>query len=165
MTATEIFCRNHRTIRTALVRLDRALLMRTPQWQLVAKNLTAYLDFELREYWGSEERWIFGPLAETGPDAAAVVDQMLQEHRDLEARLAEFKALTLRPVMDEIAPLVREKGIALVKEFLHHMFLEEEVGFMLAEERLGLQHLERVADQVLQLKEFEKGLEEPAAID
>jgi hypothetical protein len=32
MTATEIFCRNHRTIRTALIRLDRALLMRTPQW-------------------------------------------------------------------------------------------------------------------------------------
>lgn len=165
MTATEIFCRNHRTIRKALVRLDRALLMHAPNWQLVAKNLTTYLDFELREYWGSEERWIFAPLAETGQDAVAVVDQMLQEHRDLEARLAELKGLTHHPITEELAPLVRERGIALVKEFLHHMFLEEEVGFLLAEERLGVPYLERVADQVLSLKEIEKGLEEPAAID
>lgn len=165
MTATEIFCRNHRTIRKALVRLDRALLMRAPQWGLAAKNLTAYLDLELREYWGSEERWIFAPLATTGPDAAPVVDQMLQEHRDLEARLAELTLLTRGPIAEEVAPLVREKGIALVKEFLHHMFLEEEVGFVLAEERLGIPYLLRVADQVLRLKETEKGLEEPAAID
>jgi iron-sulfur cluster repair protein YtfE (RIC family) len=165
MTATEIFCKNHRTIRKALVRLDRALLMQTPAWQVVAKNLAHYLDLELREYWGSEERWIFGPLAETGADAAAVVDQMLREHRDLEARLAEFKALTRPPIGPEIASLVQDKGVALVKEFLHHMFLEEEVGFTLAEERLGLQHLEQAAEQVLLLKEAEKGLEEPAALD
>jgi hypothetical protein len=53
----------------------------------------------------------------------------------------------------------------LVKEFLHHMFLEEEVGFTLAEDRLGLQYLEECANRVLLLKEAEKGLEEPAAID
>ena len=90
---------------------------------------------------------------------------MEQEHRDLDARLHEFKALTRNPIGAELAPLVREKGVALVKEFLHHMFLEEEVGFTLAEERLGLQYLEESAERVLLLKEAEKGLEEPAAID
>ena len=163
--ATDIFRKNHRTIRKALVTLDRALLMQSPQWAVVAKNLAGYLDLELREYWGSEERWVFAPLAETGPDAAGVVAEMEQEHRDLEARLSEFKALTGCPIGTEIAPLVREKGVALVKEFLHHMFLEEEVGFMLAEARLGIRRLEDVADHVLLLKEAEKGLEEPAAID
>jgi iron-sulfur cluster repair protein YtfE (RIC family) len=165
MTATEIFRRNHRTIRKALVSLDRALLMQSPNWGIIAKNLALYLEIELREYWGSEERWIFQPLASTGQDAAGVVAQMEQEHRDLDARLHEFKALTHGPVSPEIAALVRERGVALVKEFLHHMFLEEEVGFTLAEERLGPQYLEEAADRVLLLKEAEKGLEEPAAID
>jgi iron-sulfur cluster repair protein YtfE (RIC family) len=165
MTATEIFRKNHRTIRKALVSLDRAVLMQGPQWEIAAKNLAGYLEIELREYWGAEERWIFKPLAETGPDAAGVVAQMEQEHRDLDARLNEFKALTRCPISAEIAPLVREKGVALVKEFLHHMFLEEEVGFTLAEDRLGLPHLEESAARVLMLKEAEKGLEEPAAID
>ena len=163
--ATDIFRKNHRTIRKALVTLDRALLMEFSQWTVVAKNLAGYLDLELREYWGSEERWEFAPLAETGLDAAGVVAEMEQEHRDLEARLSEFKALTGCPVGNEIAPLVREKGVALVKEFLHHMFLEEEVGFSLAEDRLGLGRLEEAAEHVLLLKEAEKGLEEPAAMD
>ena len=118
--------------------------METPNWAIVAKNLANYLEIELREYWGSEERWIFAPLAKTGPDAAGVVAQMEQEHRDLDARLHEFKALTKNPIGAELAPLVREKGVALVKEFLHHMFLEEEVGFTLAEERLGV-HISRRA--------------------
>jgi iron-sulfur cluster repair protein YtfE (RIC family) len=165
MTATDIFRKNHRTIRKALVSLDRALLMQSPNWSIIARNLATYLEIELREYWGSEERWIFKPLANTGPDAGGVVEQMEQEHRDLDARLREFKALTGGPVGPEIAPLVRERGVALVKEFLHHMFLEEEVGFALAEDRLGVQYLEEAADRVLLLKEAEKGLEEPAAID
>jgi len=165
MTATDIFRKNHRTIRRALVSLDRALLMRGPNWTIVAKNLAGYLEIELREYWGSEERWIFRPLAETGPDAAGVVAQMEQEHRDLDTRLNEFKALTRTAVGADTAALVRDKGIALVKEFLHHMFVEEEVGFTLAEERLGHVYLEGAADRVLLLKEVEKGLEEPAAVD
>ena len=165
MTATEIFRQNHRTIRKALVTLDRALLMRTVNWEIIAKNLAGYLEIELREYWGSEERWIFKPLGATGPDAAGVVAQMEQEHRDLDARLREFKGLTRGPIAAEIAPLVRERGVALVKEFLHHMFLEEEVGFTLAEERLGLPYLQEAAERVLLLKEAEKGLEEPAAVD
>ena len=165
MTATDIFRKNHRTIRKALVSLDRALLMETPNWSIVAKNLAGYLELQLREYWGSEERWIFKPLADTGPDAAGVVAQLEREHQDLDARLNEFKALTRCPIGANIAPLVRERGVALVKEFLHHMFLEEEVGFTLAEDRLGPAHLEETADRVLLLKEAEKGLEEPAAID
>ena len=96
MTAIEIFQKNHRTNRKALVSLDRALLMQGGNWSIAAKNLANYLDIELREYWGSEERWIFRPLAE---------------------------------------------------------------------ERLGIGHLEQVADRVLLLKEIEQGLEEPAAID
>lgn len=76
MIATEIFRKNHRTIRNALVSLDRALLMQTAQWDIIAKNLAGYLEIEIREYWGSEERWIFTPLRETGPDAAGVVAQM-----------------------------------------------------------------------------------------
>jgi iron-sulfur cluster repair protein YtfE (RIC family) len=165
MRATDIFRKDHNIIRKALASLDRALLMRTPQWAIVAKNVATYLDIELREYLGSEERWVFRPLAETGPDAAGVVAELEREHRDLEGRLAAFKALTRQPISEADAPAVREAGVALVKEFLHHMFLEEEVGFVLAEERLGTARLEEVADHVLLLKEAEKGLEEPAAID
>jgi len=165
MKATEIFRRDHNIIRKALVSLDRALLMQTPQWKIVAKNAATYLDLQLREYLGSEERWVFEPLAKTGADAAGVVAQLEREHRELEARLAEFKALTGCPIGDDIAPLVREKGVTLVKEFLHHMFLEEEVGFVLAEQRLGPGHLEDAGEHVLLLKEAEKPLEEPAAID
>lgn len=165
MTATDIFRKNHRTIRKALVSLDRALLMHSPQRDVIAKNLAAYLEIELREYWGSEERWIFKPLAETGPDAAGLVAQMEREHRDLDARLQEFKGLTRCPIGADIAPLVRERGVALVKEFLHHMFLEEEIGFTLAEERLGARYLEDCATQLFLLKEAEKGLDEPAALD
>ena len=165
MTATDIFRKNHRTIRKALVSLDRALHMQSPNWANIAKNLSGYLEIELREYWGSEERWIFKPLAETGPDAAGVVAQMEQEHRDLNTRLNEFKGLTRCPIGADIAALVQEKGVALVKEFLHHMFVEEELGFTLAEARLGTSQLEEEAERVLSLKEFERGLEEPAAVD
>jgi iron-sulfur cluster repair protein YtfE (RIC family) len=165
MKATDIIRRDHNILRKTLVSLDRALLMQTPTWAIVAKNAANYLDIGLREYLNSEERWLFRPLAETGPDAAGVVDELTREHRDLEARLAEFKALTGCPITPEAAPGVREKGIALVKEFLHHMFLEEELGFSLAEQRLGTAHLERVAEHIFLLKEAEKGLEEPAAID
>jgi hypothetical protein len=164
MTATEIFRANHRTIRKALVTIERALLMQNPQWTVIAKNLANYLDVELREYWGSEERYVFEPLAATGPDAGRVVDEMLLGHRELEGRLVEFKALA-REITPETAPLVREAGVALVKEFLHHMFLEEELGFTLAEARLGSAHMEEAAERIFLLKEFEKGLEEPAAID
>jgi hypothetical protein len=90
---------------------------------------------------------------------------MEQEHRELDARLREFKSLTGGRIANEVAPLVRERGVALVKEFLHHMFLEEEVGFTLAEQRLGLPYLQDAAERVLLLKEAEKGLEEPAAVD
>jgi iron-sulfur cluster repair protein YtfE (RIC family) len=165
MKATDIIQRDHSILRRTLVSLDRALLMQTPHWAIVAKNVANYLDFGLREYLNSEERWLFRPLAETGPDAAGVIAELTREHRDLEARLAEFKALTSGPITPEVAPSVREKGVALVKEFLHHMFLEEELGFPLAEERLGVGHLEMVAEHIFLLKEAEKGLEEPAAID
>ena len=164
MTAIEIFRNNHRTIRKALVALDRALLMQTGPWEIVTRNLAAFLDLQLREYWGAEERMIFQPLGATGSDAARVVEQMLQDHRDLESHLAKLKALTCSgPAAPP--PLIQEHGTALVKLFLHHMFLEEEVGFVLAEERLGLRHLEESAARVLLLKEAENGLEEPAAID
>lgn len=164
-TAVDIFMKNHRTIRKALMTLDRALLMRTPSAAIVAKNMATYLDLELREYWGSEERWVFRPLAETGADAAGVVAEMEQEHRDLEARLAEFKSLTQCGAAGGLTELIREKGVALVKEFLHHMFLEEEVGFVLAEERLGHARLAEIADQVVLLEKTGLELEEPAAID
>lgn len=165
MKATDIFRTDHGIIRKTLVSLDRALLMQAPQWTVVAKNVATYLDIELREYLGSEERWVFRPLAETGPDAAGVVAELEREHRDLEVRLEEFKALTRQPITESVAPTVREKGVTLVKEFLHHMFLEEEVGFVLAEQRLGTAHLEQVAAHVLLLKEASRELEEPAAID
>ena len=165
MRATDIFRRDHNIIRRALVSLDRALLMKTPNCSIVARNVATYLDVELREYLGSEERWVFRPLAETGPDAAGVVAELTREHRDLEARLAEVKALARRPLAAAAAPIVRDKGVALVKEFLHHMFLEEEVGFVLAEERLGTARLEEVADRVFLLQEAGREVEEPAAID
>ncbi len=165
MKATDIIERDHHILRKALVSLDRALLMQTPNWAIVARNVANYLDIGLREYLNSEERWLFSPLAETGPDAAGVVAELTREHRDLEARLAELKALTRHPIAPEVAPRVQEQGVALVKEFLHHMFLEEEPGFSLAEHRLGTAHLERVAEHIFLLKEAEQGLEEPAAID
>jgi len=165
MKATDIIQRDHNILRKALVSLDRALLMQTPHWAIVAKNVANYLDIGLREYLNSEERWLFRPLAETGPDAAGVISELEREHRDLEVRLAELKALSRLPVTQDVAPLVREKGVALVKEFLHHMFLEEELVFSLAEQRLGRAHLEKVAEHIFLLKEAEKGLEEPAAID
>jgi iron-sulfur cluster repair protein YtfE (RIC family) len=165
MKATDIIMKDHTIIRKALVRLDRALLMRTPNWTIVAKNVANYLDIGLREYLYSEEKWLFEPLAKTGEDAAGVAEELDREHRILEVRLAEFKALTRCAITEEIAPLVEEKGVALVKEFLHHMFLEEEIGFTLVEARLGIRHLEEVAEHIYLLKEAEKGLEEPAAID
>ncbi len=48
MTTIEIFQKNHRTIRKALVSLDRALLMQGGNWSIAAKNLANYLDIELR---------------------------------------------------------------------------------------------------------------------
>lgn len=165
MTATEIFRANHRTIRKALVTLERALLTQNPRWTVVAKNLAAYLDLELKEYWGSEERCVFGPLLDSGTDARGVVDEMLLGHRELEARLVEFKALADGEIGPDTAPLVREAGVALIKEFLHHMFLEEEVGFVLAEARLGIPYLEAQGERVLALREFARGQDEPAALD
>jgi hypothetical protein len=39
------------------------------------------------------------------------------------------------------------------------------LAFSLAEQRLGTAHLEKVAEHIHLLKEAEKGLEEPPAID
>ncbi len=165
MTAIDLFLKNHRTIKKALMTLDRALLMQTPAWPIVARNIAGYLDLQLREYWGSEERLVFQPLAETGQDAAGVVAEMEREHADLDARLAEFRDLTRCAGSEGLVELIRAKGIELVKEFLHHMFLEEEVGFVLAEERLGHARLAEVADQVVLLEKTALEMEEPAAID
>jgi len=115
MKATDIIQRDHNILRKALVSLDRALLMQTPHWAIVAKNVANYLDIGLREDLNSEERWLFQPLAETGPDAAGVVAELTREHRDLEVRLAEFKALTRLPISQEVTPLIQEKGVALVR--------------------------------------------------
>ncbi len=164
MTAIEVFRQNHRTIRKALVSFERALLMQTASWEISVRNLARFLDLQLREYWGAEERLVFRPLEATGPDAAGVVRQLLQDHQDLERHLAELQALTRSGRSAPIA-LIREHGIGLIRAFLHHMFLEEEVGFVLAEERLGSGHLEEATAHLLLLKEAEKGLEEPAAID
>ena len=49
MKATDIIQRDHNILRKALVSLDRALLMRTPQWAIVAKNVANYLDIGLRD--------------------------------------------------------------------------------------------------------------------
>ena len=46
ITAIEIFQKNHRTNRKALVSLDRALLMQGGNWSIAAKNLANYLDIE-----------------------------------------------------------------------------------------------------------------------
>jgi hypothetical protein len=164
MTAIEIFRRNHRMIRKALVSFERAILTQTGPWDISVRNLATFLDLQLREYWGAEERLVFTPLDATGPDARAVVRQMLQDHRDLEQQLAALKALT-RPGQTVSASEVQERGLALVRVFLHHLFLEEELGFVLAEERLGSAHLEDSAARMLLLKDAERGLEEPAAID
>jgi hypothetical protein len=110
MTATDIFRKNHRTIRKALVSLDRALLMQSPNWAIIAKNLAGYLEIELREYWGSEERWIFKPLAETGPDAAGVVQ--MKQSLDLDVRLNEFKAPPA-PHRRRHRSVGQEKGVVL----------------------------------------------------
>lgn len=165
MQATDIFRQDHGIIRRALACLDKALLMQSPGWTIVAKNVATYLDVDLREYVGAEERWVLRPLAETGPDAARVVSELESEHRKLEVRLAELKVLAVRLDAADSAPLLREKGVALVKEFLHHMFLEEEVAFPLAEQRLGAEHLEEGAAHMRLLKETVECLEEPAAID
>ena len=165
MKATDIFRQDHGIIRRALACLDRALLMQSPEWPIVAKNVATYLAVDLREYMGSEERWVFRPLAETGEDAAGVVRELEREHRELETRLAEFKALARGSMIDEALPVLREMGMALVKEFLHHMFLEEEVAFVLAEQRLGTARLEEGADHIRLLKEAVECLEEPVAID
>jgi len=111
MKATDIIMKDHTIIRKALVRLDRALLMRTPNWTIVAKNVANYLYIGLREYLYSEEKWLFEPLAKTGEDAAGVAEELDREHRILEVRLAEFKALTRCAITEEIAPLVEEKGV------------------------------------------------------
>jgi len=63
MKATDIIQRDHNILRKTLVSLDRALLMQTPQWAIMAKNAANYLDIGLREYLNSEERWLFRPLA------------------------------------------------------------------------------------------------------
>ncbi|HTX54999.1 MAG TPA: hemerythrin domain-containing protein [Candidatus Baltobacteraceae bacterium] len=163
MTAIEVFRQNHRTIRKALVSLERSLLMRTGPWKTAVRNLVGFLDLQLKEYWGAEERLIFQPLAATGPDAARVAEQMVRDHEDLERQLAELKALSRAE--EAAQALVLEHGLTLVRTFLHHMFLEEEIGFVLAEERLGAAHLEESASRLLLLKEAAEGLEEPAAID
>jgi iron-sulfur cluster repair protein YtfE (RIC family) len=165
MKATDIFHRNHGIIRRTPACLDAAVLTGKRGWAIVARNVATYLDVELREYIGSEERWVFGPLAETGADAAGVVRELEREHRELEARLAEFKALAVRPDAGSAPAALREQGLALARAFLHHLFLEEEVGFVLAEQRLGEAYLEGAGDHVLLLKAAELGLEEPAAID
>ncbi len=164
MTAIEAFRQNHRTIRKALVSLERSLLMQTGPWKIAVRNLVGFLELQLKEYWGAEERMLFQPLADTSPDAKQVVDRMLQDHVELERQLAEMKALA-RTEEATAQPLVLVHGRALVQAFLHHMFLEEEIGFVLAEERLGASHLEESAARLLLLKEAERGLEEPAAID
>ncbi len=162
MDTIEVFRQNHRTIRKALVSLERALLTQTGRWEISVRNLTAFLDLQLREYWGAEERLIFHPLAATGADAASIVEQMVRDHGDLERHLAELHALCRA---GRNAALMREHGLALVRTFLHHMFLEEEIGFPWAEDRLGPAHMEESAARLVLLKEAANGLEEPAAID
>jgi hypothetical protein len=159
MIATEIFRRNHRTIQ-GLVSLDRALLMETPNWAIVARALANYLrsssgntgvrgalDFRTA---GTDRRMqpAWSPRGSRNTGTWTLV-------------CTSSKALTKATIGAELAPLVREKGVALVKEFLHHMFLKKRWASRWRKNA----SVSKRAQASLLLKEAEKGLEEPAAID
>ena len=114
MTATEIFRKNHRTIRKALVSLDRALLMETPNWAIVAKNLANYL-----EKLGRTDQW-------PQHDLAAVVYMLCASHgehvriwlRNLAIRIRRAAAAGGRYELPRLADLLAQPAFAPLATWL-----------------------------------------------
>ena len=168
MRATEQLRKDNAGLWDALGSLQRAVLCPGPEGTLRMHNVLRFLRTEV--------------LGESGQDEALFLER-LGKHRRLGevARLLAGERDALRARLDEVAQGVdalRELGgldaravavrcecEAFIREFLHHLFVEEQVLLQDAETCLEPERLEEIGAVMAALRAHARAREEAPALD
>lgn len=168
MRATEQLRKDNAALWEALANLQRAALHPGPEGPMRMRNVLRYLRAEV--------------LGEAGQDEALFLDRLGNHPRlgDL-ARLLAAERDILRRQMEEVALGVdglRELGgldsraiaaraacEAFIRDFLHHLFVEEQVLIREADHTVPPETLEEIGRVMAALRAHARGVEEVPALD
>ena len=168
MRATEQLRRDNATLWEALGNLQRAVLHPGPEGTLRMRNVLRFLRTEV--------------LGEAGQDEALFLDRLgnhtrlgelarllAKERESLRARLDEAAqgADALRELggLDAWAVAVRCACEAFIRDFLHHLFVEEQVLLRDVEACLEPERLEEIGAVMAALRAWARAAEEIPALD
>lgn len=168
MRATEQLRRDNAILWEALGNLQRAVLHPGPEGTLRMRNVLRFLRTEVLGEAGQDEALFLERLGNHA--RLGEVARLLAEERDaLRARLDEVAqgvdALRELGGLDARAVAVRCECEAFIRDFLHHLFAEEQVLLREAETCVEPERLEEIGAVMATLRAHARAREEVPALD
>ena len=168
MRATEQLRRDNAALWEALGNLQRAVLYPGPDGTLRMRNVLRFLRTEVLGEAGQDEVLFLDRLGNHAR-LGELARLLAQERESLRARLDEAAqgADALRELggLDTRAVAIRRECDAFVRDFLHHLFVEEQVLLRDAEACLEPERLEEIGAVMAALRAWTRADEEIPALD
>jgi hypothetical protein len=168
MRATEQLRKDNSALWEALGNLQRAVVRPGAEGALRVRNVLRYLRTELLGDAGMDEALFLSRLG--GHDHLGEVARLLKdEGRTLRTQLDELieEANGMRELgaLDHQALAFRGQCERFIRDFLHHLFLEEQVLLREAEACLEPDRLEEIGTVMAALRKYAQAREEVPALD
>jgi len=168
MRATEQLRKDNAALWEALANLQRAVLRPGADGALRMRNVLRYLRTEVLGDAGMDEALFLDRLGHHGR-LGEVARLLRKERRALRAQLDELiqEANGLRELgaLDSQALAVRAQCENFIRDFLHHLFVEDQVLLPEAEACLEPERLEEVGAVMAALRRYAQDREEAPALD
>ncbi len=168
MRATEQLRKDNTALWEALGNLQRAVLTPGPEGALRMRNVLRYLRTEVLGDAGQDEALFLDRLGNHAR-LGEVARLLAREREDLRARLDEAAqgAEALRELggLDSRAVAIRGDCEAFVRDFLHHLFVEEQVLIRDAETCVEPARLEEIGAFMAALRAAQRAGDEAPALD
>ena len=168
MRATEQLRKDNAALWDGLANLQRAALYPGPEGPLRMKNVLRYLRTELLGETGQDESLFLDRLG-NHPRLGELARILAGERDALRAQLDEVRGAVeaLRELggLDSRAMAVRGLCETFIRDFLHHLFVEERVFLPEAETWVEPERLEEIANVMAALRAHARRLEEVPALD
>ena len=168
MRATEQLRKDNVALWEALGNLQRAVLMPGPEGMLRLRNVLRYLQTEVLGDAGQDEA-LFLDRLQNDARLGEAARLLAKEREGLRARLEEAAkgADALRELggLEGRALAIRCECEAFVRDFLHHLFVEEQVLLRDAERCLEPERLEEIGAVMAALRAAQWADDEAPALD
>jgi hypothetical protein len=168
MRATEQLRRDNAALWHTLANLQRAVLYPGPEGPLRMRNVLRYLQTEVLGECGQDEALLLDRLG-NHPRMGELARLLGKEREILRARLEEVRQVvgTLHELggLDSRALAIRAQCEAFIRDFLHHLFVEERVFLPEAESWVEADRLEEIGKVMAALRAHARGIEEIPALD